>query len=67
MSVYSNPAASRLNMKNFPSKIFSVIAGVVATGGKPLLSNISANFRKNSERPELDAQGPGGNWFMKKT
>jgi hypothetical protein len=54
-------------MKNFPSKIFSVIAGVVATGGKPLLSNISANFRKNSERPELDAQGPGGNWFMKKT
>jgi hypothetical protein len=25
--------------------------GVVDTGGQPLAANISANFRKNSERP----------------
>ncbi len=66
MSVHlnSNPAASQLNMKKLPvSKVFffSFIAGFVDTGDKPLLSNISANFRKNSKKPESDTQGSGGN------
>ncbi len=43
------------------------MAGVVDTGDEPLLSNISANFRKNSKRPELDTQGPGLGGFMEKT
>jgi hypothetical protein len=34
------------NPKNF---LTSFIAGVVNTGDEPLLSNISANFRKNSK------------------
>jgi hypothetical protein len=42
MSVNSNPAASQLNMKK--------------TGDLPLLSNIPANFRKNSKRPDFDTQ-----------
>jgi hypothetical protein len=29
--------------------------------------NISATFRKNSKWPKWDTQGPGGNWFMRKT
>ncbi len=40
---------------------------VVDTGGAPLLTNISANFRKNSKRSEWDTLGLGGNWFRKKT
>jgi hypothetical protein len=35
--------------------------GVVDTSGAPLLTNISANFRKNSKRSEWDTQGLGGN------
>jgi hypothetical protein len=35
--------------------------GVVDTGGAPLLTNISANFRKNSKRSEWDTLGLGGN------
>jgi hypothetical protein len=38
-----------------------LIAGVVGTSDLPLLSLISANFRKYSKRPQLDTQGPGGN------
>ncbi len=30
-------------------------------------SGISANFRKNSKRPQRDTQGLRENWFMKKT
>jgi hypothetical protein len=30
-------------------------------------ANISANFRKNSKRPQWNTWGPGGHWFMKKT
>jgi hypothetical protein len=36
-------------------------AGVVDTGGVPLLTNISANFRKNSKQSEWDTLGLGGN------
>ncbi len=36
-------------------------AGVVDTGGAPLLANISANFRKNSKRSNRDTLGLGGN------
>jgi hypothetical protein len=35
--------------------------GVVDTGGAPLLTNISANFRKNLKRSEWDTLGLGGN------
>jgi hypothetical protein len=35
--------------------------GVVDTGGAPLLTNISANFRKNSKRSEWDTLVLGGN------
>jgi hypothetical protein len=42
-------------------------SGVVDTGGQPWAANISANFRKNSNRPQWYTQGRGGNWFMKKT
>jgi hypothetical protein len=35
--------------------------GVVDTGGQPLAANISANFRKNSKRPQWYTQGLGGN------
>ncbi len=39
--------------KNFLiQKFFSLITGVVDTGDEPLLSNISANFRKNSKWPQ---------------
>jgi hypothetical protein len=41
--------------------------GVADIGGQPWAANISANFRKNSERPYWNTQGLGGNWFMKKT
>jgi hypothetical protein len=41
--------------------------GVADTGGKPWAANISANFRKNSKRPEWYNQRLGGNWFKKKT
>jgi len=36
-------------------------AGVADTGGAPLLTIISANFRKNSKRSEWDTLGLGGN------
>ncbi len=49
------------------SKSFSFIAGVVDTGYQPLLSNISKYFSKNSKWAPWYTQGPGGNWFMKKT
>jgi hypothetical protein len=39
---------------------------MVDTGGKPWAMNISANFWKNSKRPQWYTQGLGGNWFMKK-
>ncbi len=39
--------------------------GVIDTDGQPLAANISANFRKNSKRPQWYTQGLGGNWFMK--
>jgi hypothetical protein len=35
--------------------------GVVDTGGAPLLTNISANFRKNLIRSEWDTLELGGN------
>ncbi len=41
--------------------------GVIDTGGAPWLTNISANFRKNSKRSKWNTLGLGGNWFMKKT
>ncbi len=40
-----------------------LIAGVVDTGDKYSLANISANFQKNSK---WDTQGLGGNCSMKK-
>jgi hypothetical protein len=36
-------------------------AGVVDTGGAPLLANISANFRKKSKRSLWDTLGLGEN------
>ncbi len=54
-SVNSNPAASELNMEKLSvSEIFLFIVG-------DLLNFQSAHFRKNSKRPELDTQRPGGN------
>ncbi len=46
---------------------FPFAAGVNDTGGKPWAANISANFRKNSKRPEWYNQKLGRNWFKKKT
>jgi hypothetical protein len=58
MSINSNPTASQENMKKLlVSKYFSFITGVVDTGFKPLLSNISNN--KNG--PNEILRGPGGN------
>jgi hypothetical protein len=37
---------------------FVFITGAIDTGDKPLLSNVSANFRKTSKKPKLDTQGP---------
>jgi hypothetical protein len=37
------------------------IAGVVDTGDKHKIVNISANFYKNLKRPQWDTQGPGRN------
>jgi hypothetical protein len=37
------------------------VTGVVDTGRAPLLTNISANFRKNSKRSEWGTLGLGGN------
>ncbi len=41
--------------------------GVIDTGGAPWLTNISANFRKNSKRFKWNTLGLGGNCYMKKT
>jgi hypothetical protein len=55
-------------MKNFLFlKFFSFIAGAVDTGDQPLLSKISANFRKILKWPHWDTNGPGGNCFVKKS
>ena len=52
MMVNINPAASQQNKKKLPvSNYFSFIAGVVETSDESLLSNISANIRKNSKWP----------------
>jgi hypothetical protein len=62
------PTASEQNMKKLPFlKFFSFIAGVVDTGDQPLLSKISANFRKILKWPYWDTNGPGGNCFVKKS
>ncbi len=53
--------------KNYTSKFFPFIAGVVDTGDKHSFAIISANFRKNSKWSQWDTQRPGGHWFMKKT
>ncbi len=37
-----------------------LIAGVVDSGNKHKIANISANFCKNLNQPEWDTQGPGG-------
>jgi hypothetical protein len=42
-------------------KFFSFVAGVVYTGDKPLLSNISAKFCKIWKRPIWGIWGPLGN------
>jgi hypothetical protein len=44
----------------------SLLAGVVDTGDKPLLSNISANFSYIFEMAPMGYLGKGGNSFMKK-
>ncbi len=44
-----------------------LIAGVVRTGNKHKVANISANLRKNSQCPQWDTQRPGRNWFTKKS
>jgi hypothetical protein len=47
MSLNINPTASQKNMKKLPvSEYFSFIACVVDICDRPLLSNISTNFRK---------------------
>jgi hypothetical protein len=62
MSVNSNQTASQQNMKKFPiSTICLFIAGIVDTGDKPLLLNISANFR------EKFRIGPHSIWIHDKT
>jgi hypothetical protein len=38
-----------------------LIDGVVATGGKHKIANISANFRKKSKRLQWETQRPGVN------
>ncbi len=45
----------------------SFVIGVVDVGGKPLLSNISVNFRKSSKRPPLYTKGSGKTDSCKKT
>jgi hypothetical protein len=46
--------------------VAQLIAGVVDTGEKHKVVNISANFRKYSQKPQWDTLGPGGNPFLKK-
>ncbi len=61
IAAISNPTASQQNKKKLPvSNFFPFITGVYDTGDQPLLSNISANFRKNIKWPQWDTQGPGG-------
>jgi hypothetical protein len=58
MSVTSTPTASQQNLKKKNcSKLLSFIAGVIDTGDQHLLTNISANFRKNYLNGIL--RGPG--------
>jgi hypothetical protein len=68
MSVNSNPTASQRNKKKtFCLKFFfQFIADVVDTDDLPLLSNISANFRKYLKWLKYDTQQPGGNRLMTK-
>jgi hypothetical protein len=40
-------------------KIFSLIPGVVDTGDKPLLLNISVNFHKTLKWTQWDTKGGG--------
>ena len=62
------PTASEQNMKKLSFKnFFLFIAGVVDTGDQPLLSKISANFRKILKWTHLDTKGPWGNCFVKKS
>ncbi len=62
------PTASEQNMKKLPYlNFFSFIAGVLDTGDQPLLSKISANFRKILKWPHWDTKGPGGNCFVNKS
>ncbi len=62
------PKASKQNDYNFSAwRFFPFATGVNDTSGKPWAANISANFRKNSKRPQWYNQRLGGNWFKKKT
>ncbi len=49
---------------NFAAGVFDTggkfATGVVDTSGQPLAANISANFRKNSKRPQWYTQELGG-------
>jgi hypothetical protein len=58
---------SKKELKLFWLKIFSFVTGVNDTGGAPWAANISANFRKNSKRPEWYTNGLGGKKLIKKT
>ncbi len=42
---------NKLKIKKLPASKIPLITGVSDTGDQPLLSNISANFRKNSKWP----------------
>ncbi len=60
-NVNINPAESQQNKKkHLVYKFFPVISGVVDAGNQPLLSNISANFRK-IRNGQGNSQEPGGN------
>jgi hypothetical protein len=58
MSVINKPTASQHKIKKLPVSNF-----FFDTSNKPILSNISANFRK----APMGYSGAGGNWFMKKS
>jgi hypothetical protein len=51
--------------KNYNSKLFSFITGVVDTAEKHSFAIISENFRKNSKLSQWHTMGPGETYLLK--
>jgi hypothetical protein len=68
MKAYSPVSTTPANFLTIITTMMTIIAGVVYTGKKQLISgvntkvvNISANFHKNLKWSQWDTQGPGRN------